>query len=133
MDQLGQHFMADVIVTTEQPYRIPKVEQVVYQVPGINIVEGWSGTVGEVLDPDERNIGNLLISAPPSGTTFVDPDLIAGRWLEPDDGKVLVVSDTIYNLYPDLVVGDTLRISIQDGRAEDWPVAKTKIPANSQI
>ncbi len=122
MDKLGQHFMADVIVTTRQPYRISKVEQVAYQVPGINEVEGWSGGIIELLDTDDEKIGNLLVSAPPAGTTFVDPDLLAGRWLEPGDGKVLVVSDTIYNQYPDLVPGDTLRVSIQDGRAEEWPV-----------
>jgi putative ABC transport system permease protein len=122
MDKLGQHFMADVIVTLEQPYRIPKVEQVAYQVPGIQKVEGWSGTIVELLDPDDKNIGNLIVQAPPSGSTFVNPDMVAGRWLEPGDGKVLVVSDTIYNEYPDLQPGDTLRISIQDGRAEEWPV-----------
>ncbi|NCF68403.1 MAG: FtsX-like permease family protein [Chloroflexi bacterium] len=122
MDKLGQHFMADVMVTLEQPYRIPKVEQLAFQVPGIQKVEGWSGTVFELLDEDDKMVSNLLISAPPAGTTFVNPDMIAGRWLEPGDEKVLVVSDTIYNQYPDLQPGDTLRVSIQDGRAEEWPV-----------
>lgn len=122
MDKLGQHFMADVMVTLEQPYRIPKVEQLAFQVPGIQKVEGWSGTVFELLDEDDKMVSNLLISAPPAGTTFVNPDMIVGRWLEPGDEKVLVVSDTIYNQYPDLQPGDTLRVSIQDGRAEEWPV-----------
>jgi putative ABC transport system permease protein len=122
MDMLGQHFMADVIVTTERPYRISKVEQAAYQVPGINKVEGWSGTVVDILDPDDKKISTVIVSAPPSGSTFVNPDMIAGRWLEPGDGKVLAVSDTIYSLYPDLEPGDTLRISIQDGRVEEWPV-----------
>ncbi|UCC54065.1 MAG: ABC transporter permease [Anaerolineaceae bacterium] len=122
MDKLGQHFMADVMVTLEQPYRIPKVEQLAFQVPGIQKVEGWSGTVFELLDEDDKVLSNLLVSAPPAGTTFVNPDMIAGRWLEPGDEKVLVVSDTIYNQYPDLQPGDTLRVSIQDGRAEEWPV-----------
>ncbi len=122
MDKLGQHFMADVIVTTEQPYRIPKVEQVAYQVPGIQEVEGWSGTIAELLDDQDQKLGNLIISAPPSGTTFVSPELIAGRWLQPNDGKVLVVSDTIYGHYPDLQPGDILRIKIEDKRSEEWPV-----------
>lgn len=122
MDKLGQHFMADVIVTTEQPYRIPRVEQVAYQVPGIQEVEGWSGGIAEMVDSDDRNVATLLISAPPTGTNFIDPDLTAGRWLEPGDGKVLVVSDTIYGHYPDLVPGDSLRLIIGDGRAEEWPV-----------
>ncbi len=122
MDKLGQHFMADVIVTTEQPYRISRVEQVAFEVPGIELVEGWSGGIAEMVDENDKNVANLLISAPPAGTTFVDPELTAGRWLEPDDGRVLVVSDTIYSHYPDLQPGDPLRIIIGDGRAEEWPV-----------
>ena len=122
MDKLGQHFMADVIVTTEQPYRIPRVEQVALQVPGINEVEGWSGGMAEMVDANDKNLGNLIISAPPSETTFVNPDLVAGRWLEPDDGKVLVVSDTIYTHYPDLQPGDMVRVIIKNDRVEEWPV-----------
>ena len=122
MDKLGQHFMADVMVTTEQPYRIPKVEQVAAQVPGIKKIEGWSSTVVEIVDADDKKISKVIISAPPSGTTFVDPDMIAGRWLEPGDEKAFVLSDTIYSQYPDLEPGDTLLISVQDGRAEEWTV-----------
>ena len=96
MDNLGQHFMADVIVTTEQPYRVSKVEAVAYQVPGIEKVEGWSGTNAEIRDANDNQIANLIISAPPAGSTFIDPEMSAGRWLEPDDEKVLVVSDSIY-------------------------------------
>ena len=122
MDNLGQHFMADVIVTTEQPYRVSKLEAVAYQVPGIKKVEGWSGTTAEIRNADDTLQSNLIISAPPAGSDLINPVMIAGRWLEPQDKKVLVVSDSIYNQYPDLQPGDTLRINIGGGRTEEWPV-----------
>ncbi len=122
MDNLGQHFMADVIVTTEQPYRVSKVESIAYQVSGIEEVEGWSGTNAEIRDIDDNQVANLIISAPPAGSTLIDPEISAGRWLKPDDEKVLVVSDSIYGTYPELKPGDTLSISIGDNRTEEWPV-----------
>ena len=48
--------------------------------------------------------------------------MIAGRWLEPQDEKSLVISDSIYNQYPDLQPGDTLQLNIGGGRTEEWPV-----------
>jgi putative ABC transport system permease protein len=122
MDTLTQHFLADVTVNFTQPYRIERVEQIAYQVPGVVEVEGWSGAGGEVLDADDEVVTNLFISAPPAGSTLVEPELLAGRWLIPEDEKVLVVSDSIWGDYPDLQPGDTLRVEINGQRAEEWPV-----------
>jgi len=40
----------------------------------------------------------------------------------PGDQKALVISNAIWDLYPDLQPGDTLRLSVQGRRAEDWTV-----------
>jgi putative ABC transport system permease protein len=64
----------------------------------------------------------MMILAPPENTTLLDPDLVAGRWLEPDDDRALVVSDAIWDEYPDFKPGDSLRIEIPGRRAEAWPV-----------
>ena len=34
----------------------------------------------------------------------------------------MIVSDSIYKIYPDIQPGDTLHLSILDGRTEDWVV-----------
>ena len=122
MDSLGQHFLADVIVTFEQPYRISRVEQAAYEVSGVDYIEGWSGITGEILDADGETLSNLLVSAPPAGSTQVDADMLAGRWLTPADEKTLVVSDSIWNDFPDLQPGDTIPVKFQGQREEEWPV-----------
>lgn len=48
--------------------------------------------------------------------------MMAGRWLLPEDEKALAVSDSIWNDYPDLQPGDTLRIKIPGNPVEAWPV-----------
>jgi len=37
MELLGQHYMADVTVTFNQPYRVAQVERAAYQIPGVTV------------------------------------------------------------------------------------------------
>ncbi|KAA3663913.1 MAG: hypothetical protein DWQ04_08400, partial [Chloroflexi bacterium] len=122
MDILGQHFMADVTVTFNQPYRVARIEQVVNQVPGVEAVEGWGFTRVEIVDEGDELVTNLFLFAPPAGSTLLEADIMAGRWLLPEDEKALVVSDAIWNDYPDLQPGDTLRVEVPGIPAEEWPV-----------
>jgi putative ABC transport system permease protein len=122
MDLLGQHYLADVMVTLQEPYRAAQVEREISQVPGVERVESWSAAAAEVLDENDEVVTNLIIFVPPDDTTLLDPDLVTGRWLEPQDEKVLVVSDSIWSEYPDFQPGDTLRVEFPGRRVEEWPV-----------
>ncbi len=122
MDMLGQHFMADVTVTLKHPYRVSQVEQDAYQVPGVKSVEGWGLTTAKIVDEADEEVASLILQAPPAGSTLLEADMLAGRWLVPEDDKVLVVSDSIWGDFPDLKPGDTLRVEINGDRAEEWPV-----------
>ena len=105
MDLLGQHFMADVTATFNQKYRIAQVEQDAYQIPGVVHVEGWGGANAKIVDQNDDEVANLLLSAPPAGSTMLKADMLVGRWLVPEDEKALVVSDSIWGNYPDLQAG----------------------------
>ena len=122
MTQLTQHFMADVTLSFEQPYRISEVERDVFQVDGVRDIEAWSGAGAEILDAEDDLVENLQIIAPPADTALLEPEMLAGRWILPGDQKALVISDAIWDTYPDLQPGDTLRLSVQGRRAEDWMV-----------
>ena len=120
MDHLTQHFMADITLDFEQPYRIAKVQDAVFQIPGVEDIEAWSGASAEVLDPNGDVVENLLIIAPPADSALLDPEMVAGRWLLPGDGKAVVISDAIWDTLPDLKPGDTLRLSVSGGREDGW-------------
>lgn len=122
MDQIGQHFRADITLSFRQPYPISRIEQVVESVPGVEVVEGWGAASVDILDLDDEVVSRVQILAPPVDSTLVDPEMIAGRWLLPDERKVLVVSDSIYEAYPHLVPGDTLRVETPEDRVEEWTV-----------
>jgi putative ABC transport system permease protein len=120
MRQIQQYFIADVTLNFEQPYRVSKVEQDIFQIPGVEKVEAWSGATGEILDQNDETIENLQIIAPPADSALLDPEMVAGRWLKPGDTRAIVISDAIWDTIPGLKPGDKLRLSISDTRAEEW-------------
>jgi putative ABC transport system permease protein len=122
MDTLTQHYLADVMVTLQEPYRTEQVERELMQIPGINRVESWGAASAEILDENDDVVANMILIAPPSDTELLHADMLTGRWLQPDDEKVLVVSDAIWDEYPDFEPGETLRIEIPGQRIEEWPV-----------
>ncbi len=68
MDTLGQHYLADVMVTMKEPYRALEVERDIRQVPGVQRVESWNMAMAAVLDEADRVVTNLAIFAPPEDT-----------------------------------------------------------------
>ena len=122
MDQLMMHFLGDVTISFSQPYNVRKVERDLMAVPGVGGVEGWGGAGAEVLDQNGDLVTGLTIVAPPHETQLLGAEILAGRWLMPDEKKAMVVSDTIYEKYPDLKPGDTLIVEIGSNPEEAWEV-----------
>ncbi len=48
--QMGQHFMADVNLTLERPYRTAQVERDMRMIPGVQDVEAWAGASAQIQD-----------------------------------------------------------------------------------
>jgi putative ABC transport system permease protein len=122
MDVMSKHYLADVMITLERPYRAQQVEREILQIPGVESVESWNVASAEILDDHDEVVTNLALFVPPDDTTLLDPDLVSGRWLAGGDEKALVVADAIWTDYPDFQVGDTLRVKFPGRREEEWPV-----------
>jgi len=116
------HFLGDVTVSFSQPYNVRKVERDLMAVPGVSGVEGWGGAGAEIVDQNGDLVTGLTIVAPPDESQLLEPDILAGRWLMPGEKKAMVVSDTIYEQYPDLQPGDTLIVEISGNPEEAWEV-----------
>jgi putative ABC transport system permease protein len=122
IDQLTMHFLGDVTINFDQPYPITRIEKIALSIPGVTSVEGWSGVNTEIWDQDDNVLENMMVLAPPADTALLDPDLVAGRWLAPGEEKALVVSDSIYKIYPNLQPGNILQVKVPGERVADWKV-----------
>lgn len=119
--QIGKYFRADVTLDFDKAYRLQEVEQAVKSVEGVITVEGWQFASGELLDDQGNIVENLTLLAPPAESTLVEPILVAGRWLRPDDVRKMAVSEGLLKTYPNLKAGDSITMRI-GGRDEKWEV-----------
>lgn len=122
MESLLQHYMGDVTVNFSQPYRVNEIRRTLHQIPGVEGVEGWAIASGEIWDESDELVSKLSIIAPPQDTQLLDLKLVAGRWLLPGEERAIVVSDSLYLVYPDLQPGDKLTIKLSGQREESWTV-----------
>lgn len=122
IDQLSMHFLGDITIRFSQPYPQERVERMVMNISGISYIEGWGAISSEIWDEDDNVIENMTILAPPSDTALLDPDLVAGRWLMPEDEKAIVTSDSIYKYYPGLQPGDKILVKVPGHRVSEWSV-----------
>jgi len=118
---LESYFLADVTVDFDDAYRLREIHQVAMQVPGVVEVEGWQYVSPEILFPDGSVAGNISLLAPPAESNLVNPILVEGRWLRPDDVRKLTISESVFEDFPDLKAGDPMRIKI-NGQEENWQV-----------
>ncbi len=120
--QMKQYFGADVSVDLARSYRTHAVTQAIMQTPGVERVEVWTATSGNLTgEEDDGPSESVAVMAPPADSPLIEPKMLAGRWLLPGDETALVVNEVFWETYPDLQPGDTLDIEIT-GNEETWTV-----------
>ncbi len=120
---IGRYFTADVNLTLKSTYRIAEIEDLLRSVPGVGGVEAWAATAGELVMPDGSSGEMVRFLAPPGGSPLVNPDpsRLEGRWLIPGDQAAVTLNERFRETFPDLQLGDTIRVKIL-GEEEDLTV-----------
>jgi putative ABC transport system permease protein len=108
----------DVSVELERPYRLSRLKGAALQVPGVVDVEGWSFGGATRLRSDGTESDGMAITAVPVDSTFLDPDISAGRWLGTGRNEIVINSDVL-DKEPELQLGDRVVLDI-DGREAEW-------------
>ncbi len=112
IDRIGRYFLADITFSLSENARISEIEEMIKVLPGVSHVEGWAATAGVLQNPDGTAGESVNLLAPPSESDLVDPVVQEGRWIQPGDGAVVVVNERFREAYPDLEIGDLLKIKI---------------------
>jgi putative ABC transport system permease protein len=122
LDELfGSLLLYDVQIEFDQAYRIERLEQEALQVPGVVAAESWGGTAARRLRPDDSESETIFFQAPPAGSELVQPEVMQGRWLLPEDENAVVLSTAWLNEEPDVAVGDEITLKVK-GRETEWVV-----------
>lgn len=119
--QIGKYFVADVSLDFDKPYRIREIEQMAMTVEGIRHVEGWQFVSGDLLDTNGDVLENINVFGPPAKSELIEPILVSGRWIRPDDVRKLAISEGSLEYFPGLKPGNMVNLKIE-GRDEVWEV-----------
>jgi putative ABC transport system permease protein len=114
----------DVNLATEEPERIDRLEAIALSQPGVKAVEVWdleNATLRPAGQPEANDDTNALIFGVPLPTNLYGPQMVAGRWLRPDDANTVVLNQKLA-ADAGVGVGDTITFKIGTDRESDWLV-----------
>jgi putative ABC transport system permease protein len=112
IDRTQGYYQADINVDFTQSYPLEELQATFDGVPGVVAVEGWSAFPANVLHANDESSDQIVLIAPPADTHLIDPVMTAGRWLLPTDTHAIVVSNHFADLRPDVQLGDTILIRL---------------------
>ncbi len=121
LDSWLDYFRYDIAIQFERDYRIERIERETLKVPGVVTAETWAFYNVRRERPDGSHSENLILFAPPADTSLVNPTVIEGRWLLPEDENAVVINTIVLRSEPDLKVGDELTLKIE-GRKTQWQI-----------
>jgi putative ABC transport system permease protein len=122
LDQAEGYWQQDVTIVFEQFQRSDQIIQQALHVPGVALVDSQPATLGIRQRPngDDAEQPTALFGVQPD-SSLLQPTLVAGRWLTPQDSNAVVVNVGFLKREPDVAVGDTVTMKI-DERTSRWVV-----------
>jgi putative ABC transport system permease protein len=121
VEDIGAFSVFDAQVFFGKPEPGAELEREAKKVPGVTEVETRRDTSASLTRVDgSENQGIAAIGLPPQ-SSFINPTIVQGRWLEPDDGHNIVINSDVVKDQPNLGVGDRVRLKI-GGTEDDWTI-----------
>ena len=121
----------DVEIRLGEPASSSELTAIVEKVAGVSRVEAWNTVTTSIQNMGEVNVtrtypdqghGSLSLSAiPPSTSMLIPPQIVEGRWFNPDDTDAVVLPSSIRQTMPDVKAGDHVQLSVED-RPTTWRV-----------
>ena len=121
----------DAEIRLAEPASSTELTAIVDTVSGVSRVETWNIITTSIRNAGEINVtrtypdqghGSMSLSAvPPSTSMLVPPQITEGRWLNPDDTDTVVLPPSIRQTIPDVKVGNSVQLSVEN-RPTTWRV-----------
>ncbi len=121
LDDAFAYWNYDLDLDFGRSYRINQIQREALRVPGVIAAESWSFKGTRRVRPDGTESDSMAMVAMPADTKLLNPTLIAGRWLVPDDENALVINTDLLKDEEDLGVGSEVIFKI-DTRDTTWKV-----------
>lgn len=114
-------FDYDVQVVFDRAYRTDRTIKEIENIPGVESIETWGFGTARRIRPDDTEGDAIVVYAPGSDTTMLQPILVDGRWLEPEDDNAIVFNTDVLRDEDDIQVGSVVTLDI-NGKENEWVV-----------
>jgi putative ABC transport system permease protein len=125
VDNIFAKHKYDFIISFVDDERVDRVQAIADLHPSIEKIEVWFSHGASLLKEGQRlreaGLGGQLIGIPNGSDSFRPPLLVAGRWLEPDDGPAVVLRKGTAD-DNNILLGDTVRLDLGELGDSDWQV-----------
>ena len=114
----------DITIFMEDNERIDRVKGLTEAVAGVEVAQIWFDHGASILKQGQRTkeagIGGELVGIP-AGSDMFQPLIVGGRWLQPGDGRSVVILKDIAEDH-DIEVGDTIILDLGQYGDGEWQV-----------
>ena len=119
LEEVLRYWNYQIGLEFEGAYRIDAIERQALAVPEVVAAESWGFASARLVRADGTESESFQVIAPPATTRMILPEMLAGRWLHPDDENAVVVNVDVIKRERHLRVGDEVVLKI-GGRESTW-------------
>jgi len=122
VDEISDYWQEDIKVNLRGAQDFRKIEALVMQLANVELAEPrLTGRAFRVMPDGSESIEIIELVGLEPVSPFIQPQIIEGRWLRPDDTNAIVINIDLLSIEPDIKVGD--KIDFRVGRQEtSWQV-----------
>jgi putative ABC transport system permease protein len=110
LDASLRYWNYDIEVFLKSGHGEDKVISQMLAVPGVTQAEAWSSDFTRRVRGDKSESRGISVIAPPADTPLLNPVMLSGRWLTPEDHDAIVVNADVLADEPDIGLGDTITL-----------------------
>ena len=102
-------------------------------IPGVVETEAWDVSLGRYVRQDGSESANLYLLAPPSGSELLQPPIIEGRALHPQDTNAIVVPPALLQKEAGVHLGDEITLKIEGRESQFTIVGVMQMVGNDAV
>lgn len=121
VEDMGAWWNYDAQVFMGRPQPRAELEREAAKVAGVTAVETWLESQASLARQDGSENEDIFALGIPADSRFITPEVVEGRWLEPDDERAVVLNTDVLKDEPNLRVGDSILLTIR-GVEEEWEI-----------
>ncbi|MDX1523198.1 MAG: FtsX-like permease family protein, partial [Anaerolineae bacterium] len=114
----------DLFFVFDDRYRIDRTTELAHTVAGVEAAEMWFSQSASILKEDQRMTEAGLgaeLNGVPLDSDFYRPLMVAGRWLQPGDDRVIVMNQETA-VENNITLGDTVTLDLGELGDDEWQV-----------